>query len=103
MINRIDAESIKIHQLNQEIGGMEEILENIKDVADAGTIQKIEEEIKKVKHQIEELEIQSKYKHIKAKRVTNNPCKRCHGYGVIARYQHVEGGKCYSCGGTGKA
>jgi len=30
-------------------------------------------------------------------------CPRCEGKGTILRYQHVNGGKCGLCGGTGRA
>lgn len=30
------------------------------------------------------------------------PCTRCGGTGYLSEYSHVEGGVCFSCGGTGR-
>lgn len=29
-------------------------------------------------------------------------CKKCGGNGYVREYVHVEGGRCYRCGGSGK-
>lgn len=34
--------------------------------------------------------------------VTDKPCPRCGGAGVIARHAGIDGGRCFGCGGCGK-
>ena len=36
------------------------------------------------------------------KPVDANSCPRCNGRGIVAGFEHVKGGTCFRCGGTGR-
>ncbi len=38
----------------------------------------------------------------KRNRGSNRHCSRCNGRGYIPNFRHIDGGKCFSCGGTGR-
>jgi len=40
---------------------------------------------------------------VKAARARPGACSRCGGLGYISAFRHVDGGRCYSCGGEGVA
>ncbi len=33
---------------------------------------------------------------------TTTNCHRCNGLGYLACYSHIDNGRCFSCGGTGR-
>lgn len=63
--------------------------------ADSGIIDKIRKEAEMAL--IEAGDAPSEYKY--------NPdiCPRCGGTGVLEKFKHVEGGRCFDCEGSGKA
>jgi uncharacterized phage protein len=37
-----------------------------------------------------------------AEALASGACPRCAGTGYVPQYAHIDGGRCYECGGTGK-